>query len=150
MSTLCVVTCGKRKIWYDDPDAGAARAENVYTGPFHRACQQYARTFHPGAWCILSAKHGFLFPSDVVSENYDVSFTWPETNPISSGELQQQAVVKGLTDHDRVVVLGGRLYRDKARQVFGAGKVVAPLEGRRGIGVMMRALNEAVRRRESL
>jgi hypothetical protein len=150
MSTLCVVTCGRRKIWDDNPDAGAARAENAYTGPFHRACQQYAHTFHPGAWCILSAKYGFLFPSDVVSENYDVSFTRPATHSISCGELQHQAMDKGLTDHDRVVVLGGRLYRDKARQVFGAGKVDAPLEGLRGIGVMMRALNEAIRHREPL
>jgi hypothetical protein len=148
MSVLCIVTCGKRKVWDDHPDAGPTAAQCVYTGPFHRACQVYAWRFHTNAWRILSAKHGFLGPRDIVPENYDVSFDRPETEPISVDELKQQAREKRLTTYDRVVVLGGQLYGDIVRQVFGDERVDTPLEGLRGNGFMMHELNGAVERGE--
>ena len=152
MSVLCIVTCGQRKIWDDHPEAGPTQAWYAYSGPLHRACQRYARKFHPDAWCILSAKHGFLYPTDVVPENYDVAFDLRDQGPISIDELKQQARDKKLTLYDRVVALGGRRYVGVVRQVFVGTSVDvhAPLEGLGGIGYMMQALNKAVEDRRPL
>jgi hypothetical protein len=108
--------------------------------------------FHPDAWCILSAKHGFLYPADVVPENYDVAFDLRDPGPISIDELKQQARDKKLTMYDRVVALGGRRYVGIVRQVFAGTpvEVYAPLEGLGGIGLMMQALNRAVEDRRPL
>ena len=58
----------------------------------------------------------------------------------------QQAVQKGLTAYDNVIVLAGRSYVEVAVQVFGAEKVSCPLAGCRGNGEMMGILKEAIRR----
>ncbi|MCL5997702.1 MAG: hypothetical protein M1546_16840, partial [Chloroflexi bacterium] len=107
---------------------------------------------HPDAWCILSAKHGFLCPEDVVRENYDVAFDLPDTGPISIDELKQQVRDKKLTIYDRVVALGGRRYVGIVRQVFVGTPVdvYAPLEGLGGIGFMVQVLNKAVEDRRPL
>jgi len=62
MRTLCVIPCGKTKIWDKKPDAGSTNARDVYIGPFAKKCREYAEKFYSTSWCILSAKHGFLFP----------------------------------------------------------------------------------------
>ena len=48
-------------------------AKDVYISPFGKACQAYATMFFEN-WVILSAKHGFLRPNDIVLENYDLAF----------------------------------------------------------------------------
>lgn len=63
MKRLCIIPCGKKKIWDVQPDAGPVRAEDAYLSPFHQACERYAKTFFD-EWVILSAKHGFLRPDD--------------------------------------------------------------------------------------
>lgn len=73
MKRLCIIPCGKKKIWDIHPDTGPIRAEDAYLSPFHQACERYAKAFFD-EWVILSAKHGFLRPDDTVPENYDVTF----------------------------------------------------------------------------
>ena len=65
MKTLCIVPCGSKKIWKKNPNAGPMKAKDVYIGPFASKCQQYAKHFYPESWCILSAKHGFLFHNEI-------------------------------------------------------------------------------------
>jgi hypothetical protein len=144
MPELCIIACGKRKIWDSQPKAGPTPAESMYTGPFHNVCQQYARTFYPGAWCILSAKYGFLWPADIVQCNYDVSFNRPKTGPISVARLKDQACTERFAGYEVIVVLGGRRYADVVRQVFARKEIVTPLEGMSSNGMMMHEMNLAV------
>lgn len=71
--TLCVVTCGKKKIWDRHPVAGPTPAGGAYIGSLARKCIEYAEQFYPNHWCILSANYGFLLP-DTLIENYNI--TW--------------------------------------------------------------------------
>lgn len=96
MKTLCIVPCGKKKIWEKNPKAGPTKAKNVYIGPFAKKCREYAEKFYPYSWCILSAKYGFLFPNDVVLGPYNVSFNDRKTNPITTKELSAQVIEKDL------------------------------------------------------
>jgi hypothetical protein len=62
-------------------------AKDVYIGPFAKKCREYAEKFHSSAWCILSAKHGFLFPDDKIPGPYNVSFNDKNTKPINIKKL---------------------------------------------------------------
>jgi hypothetical protein len=142
--TLCVVPCGSKKIWDKLPDAGPSAAKEVYTGPLAAKCREYAEKFHPGAWCILSAKHGFLLPDEKVPGPYNATFNDKKTNPVGIEELRLQAVDKGLDNFKCFVALGGKNYVDIVSRVFSPRPVANPLRECRGIGFMMALLTEAV------
>ena len=118
METLCVIPCGKRKLWDKHPETGPTKAKNVYTGPFAASCRRYAERFYPSAWCIISAKYGFLFPEDTVPGPYNVTFLKPKTNPISIEGLREQAAKKGLIKYQTIVVIAGREYVWRVQEVF--------------------------------
>ena len=145
MVRLCVVPCGSLKIWDKYPDAGPTKAEDVYIGPFAKACIEYAKRFYRESYVILSAKYGFLFPDEVIPENYNVTFKDPSTNPISVEELRRQAKEKGLMEYGEVVVIGGRDYVDIVKKVFKGKKIITPLKGYGGIGKMISVMKNAVR-----
>ena len=82
MSTLVVVSCGKRKIWDYYPNAGPTKAKGAYRkGPF-RLNREYAEVFGD-KWVILSAKYGFINPDFVIPGNYSVTFKDPSAQPVS-------------------------------------------------------------------
>lgn len=150
MKRLCVIPCGKKKIWDIDPSKGPSAARNVYLSPFHQACRTYAQTFFAD-WTILSAKHGFLRPDDIVPENYDVTFGMrhPEIMPLDA--LKAQAEQKHLMQYDEIVMLGGKKYRPVLMSVFGKEQQITyPLARYRGIGYMLQALKQAVDERLEL
>lgn len=144
MSTLCIVPCGNRKIWDKRPEAGPTNAQHVYVGPFATKCREYALRFYPSSWCILSAKYGFLLPSDLVPGPYNVSFNKKSTNPITMQELSHQLITKGLDQYSTIVVLGGKNYTKIASEVFYNKEILAPLADCKGIGYMMGKLNDAI------
>jgi cytoplasmic iron level regulating protein YaaA (DUF328/UPF0246 family) len=146
MRTLCIVSCGEKKIWNKKPKADDTKAKDVYIGLFSKKCQEYAKKFYPQSWCILSAKYGFLHPDDLVSGPYNVTFKKKSTNPISQDELSKQIIEKGLNNYDRIVVLGGKDYVNIIKAVFPQKEVHAPLIGCRGNGEMMKKLNDAIQK----
>jgi len=143
--SLCIVPCGKQKIWDKDPNAGPTKARDVYIGPFAKTCIEYAEKFYPNSYVILSAKYGFLFPDEIVPENYNVTFNDPKTNPITVEELRKQAERKGLTNYDEIVVLAGSNYVEIVKKVFTGKRVITPLRGLGGMGPMMSAMKKAIR-----
>lgn len=153
MKRVCITPCGAKKIWDKHPDKGVTRAQDAYVGAFANACQAYASLFFE-RWIILSAKHGVLFPDDLLTENYDVSFTSDSSLVISADTLQRQWEQRGLLDVEEVVVLGGKKYRLAVERLFAnwhiQPRLVFPLQGYRGIGYMLQALNRAVLDREEL
>lgn len=149
MERLCIIPCGKRKIWDTDPEAGPTPARLAYLSAHHRNCQAYARTFFGDHWVILSARHGFLRPDDIVPENYDVPFSPQGVGEITPEQLRAQAEAKGLTTYPHIVVLGGRKFEPVVRSALTA-PVTFPLRGLQGIGSMNQALLKAVRERTEL
>lgn len=150
MKTLCIVPCGKRKIWDKNPEAGPTKAKNLYIGPFAGSCRRYAERFYPLAWCIISAKHGFLFPEDVVPGPYEVTFSKPKTNPITLGELKAQATKKGLDKYQKIVVIAGKEYARRVQELFHEKEISTPLKNCSSQGNMMRKLRNAREKGEPL
>jgi len=146
MKTLCIVPCGKRKIWDRDPKAGPTKARDLYIGPFSRKCREYAEKFYPSSWCILSAKHGFLFPEEMVQGPYDVSFNDRRTNPISQKELSHQIQEKGLASFERIVILGGKNYVHIIGELFPQKEVHSPLTDCPSLEFTIKKLNDSLQR----
>ena len=144
MKILCIIPCGSKKVWDINPHAGPTKAKDVYRGTFARKCQQYAETFYPYSWCILSAKHGFLFPDDIIPGPYNVTFNDKKTNPISSEALSKQAIKKSLDIFEKIIVIGGKNYTDRISEVFSDKDIFSPLKGCKGMGYMMGKLNDAL------
>lgn len=142
---IWVVPCGKAKVWDKEPERGRIAARDVYVGSFAVAARKYAEHFNDGRWLILSAKYGFLAPDDVVPGPYEVSFTKGSTGVITTTELTRQAAKRGLDKNPEVVVIAGRAYVDAVRAALAATKVrvVSPLAGLGGMGMMMAALKRA-------
>jgi len=143
---LCIASCGHKKIWDNNPNAGPTEARYAYIGPFAKKCIEYAEKFYPSSWCVLSAKCGFLLPDDEIARNYNVSFSYPLSNPISVTELSDQVVKKGYDEYDQIVVLGGRIYAEVVQGVFPRTRISTPLSNCRGIGYMMQKLKQAIER----
>ena len=141
--TLCIVQCGKRKIWDRDPKAGPTEAHRVYIGPLAVSCRKYAQRFFPNSWCIISAKYGFLFPGDVVEGPYNVTFSDPTTNPIALPELLKQAHEKQLDKYERIVIAAAKGYASRIQHVFHDREILTPLGGCTSQGDMMRKLRMA-------
>ena len=96
-------------LWDIQPDRRPTPAREVYTGWFSPGARRHAERFYP-AWVILSAKHGFLPPDDIVSGAYEVSFLKPGPEVVSIERLREQVLAKGLDRHDEIVVIAGRSY----------------------------------------
>ena len=150
MKPLCIIPCGSKKIWDINPNAGSTKAKDVYIGPFAKKCQHYAETFYSDSWCILSAKHGFLFPDDKVLGPYNVTFNKKATNPITNEELARQACNKKMARYHTIVVLGGKNYVDRIKVVFSGFKISTPLIDCKGMGYMMGKLKDAIHRKRPI
>ncbi|MGB9937851.1 MAG: DUF6884 domain-containing protein [Methanobacterium sp.] len=144
MESLCIVPCGKKKIWDKIPNAGPINAKDVYIGPFAKKCKQYAEKFYSESWIIISAKYGFLKPDDIVPDYYDVCFHDKKSNSISIEELKKQIKEKNLDKYDKIIVLGGKYYTEMIKNVFPTKIVINPLNGCKGIGYMMARLNDSI------
>ncbi|NJE30092.1 hypothetical protein E3E38_03385 [Thermococcus sp. 18S1] len=149
---LCVATCGARKIWSIDPDApDYVPAKDAYVGSLSKKTIEYAKTFHPGSYVILSAKYGFLLPDEKISD-YDA---YCNKNPIITiPELKKQTTEKMVNDtvlkeYDKVVVIGSSCYCNWVKEVFGEDKVECPVAGL-PIGKMLQRLKEAITSRKPL
>ncbi|MCL0100686.1 hypothetical protein M1N80_02600 [Peptococcaceae bacterium] len=150
MKVLCVIPCGNKKIWDKKPDAGPQKAREVYIGPFASKCKEYAEKFYPSSWVIISAKYGFLFPDDILSGSYNVTFNDKSTNSITIEELKYQTEEKGLYDYDKIIVLGGKNYVRIVKNVFQNKEIYSPLSDCKGIGYMMGKLKDAIEKGKSL
>jgi hypothetical protein len=144
MNRLCIVQCGRTKIWKREPTSGPVLARNAYTGAFAVLAMKYADRFFTD-WVLLSAKHGWLRSDDVVPADYDVSFDSGKPDVMTPEQLRDQLAEKGLNGYDEVVLLGGKKYARVVRAVFGeTTDLLLPLQGQKGIGYMLQALKAAL------
>jgi len=139
---LCVISCGGKKIWDEKEGVGPTPARDVYISHYVQGNQRYAEVFYPDDWCILSAKHGFLLPGDIVKENYRQRMGKSGSIPIPV--LREQAIKKGLDHYDEIVVLAGLEYVGAVREACPNQKVRALFAGVGGIGKQMAAVRRAM------
>ncbi|HEQ3523821.1 TPA: hypothetical protein VGS93_000136 [Bacillus cereus] len=144
MKRLCIIPCGKKKIWDKHSNYGPMEAKDVYISQFGKACQAYASMFFEN-WVILSAKHGFLRPNDIVLKNYDLAFDSKSDEVISIEKLQKQMVDKSLLQFDEIVLLAGKKHKKVVTKLYPEEMITYPLEGCKGIGYMLQRLKEAVK-----
>ncbi|HHB1884333.1 TPA: DUF6884 domain-containing protein [Bacillus cereus] len=149
MKRICIIPCGKKKIWDKHSDYGPMEAKDVYISPFGKACQAYATMFFEN-WVILSAKHGFLRPNDIVLENYDLAFDSKSDEVINIEQLQKQMVDKSLLQFDEIVLLAGKKHKKVVTKLYPEKMITYPLEGCKGIGYMLQRLKEAVKEGEEI
>lgn len=142
MKSLCIIACGKKKIWDKSPGEGPVKAKNLYTGSFTRKCIEYAKKSDFDLWCILSAKYGFLFPDEIVQGQYNECFHNKLSNSMTLRELSSQIKSKELDRYEKVIILGGKYYTDMMKKLFNEKEVYNPLNDCKGIGYMMKKLNE--------
>lgn len=145
MKSLCIIACGKKKIWDKNHRIGPINAKELYIGSFTKKCIEYAEIFYPDSWCILSAKHGFLFPNEKIHGNYSECFHDKNSNPITLKELKIQIKDKNLDKNDEIIILGGKYYTELIKNLFSKNKVFNPLSNCKGIGHMMKKLNELIK-----
>ena len=144
MKSLCIIGCGKKKIWDKNPEAGPVKAEDLYIGPFTRKCIEYAKKGDFDLWCILSAKYGFLYPDEIVHGPYSECFHVISSNSISLEELSLQLNDKKLDEYEKITVLGGKYYLGMVSKLFHKKEIYNPLNGCKGIGHMMKKLNDLI------
>ena len=104
-------------MWDRWPEAGPTAAADAYTGGPFTLNRRYAERFGD-AWVILSAKYGFLPPSDHVPGPYNVTFKQRSTHPVDAAALREQVRQLGLASYAEVVGLGGREYRAAVVDAF--------------------------------
>jgi hypothetical protein len=141
---LVIVSCVKNKIWDVDPSAPRrSPANTAYFGSYFSKNRAYAQAFGE-AWCVLSAKFGFVLPDDEI-ENYDVTFKNRSPDLITVCRLREQIVAKKLDRFAVIQVLGGSKYVDRVVAAFEGTelKIQAPLAGLR-IGEAMHAVQVAI------
>lgn len=145
MKQIAVIPCGKKKIWDIEPRTGPVYAKEAYQGTLHKKCTQYAR-FHHLYPVILSAKYGFLKPDDMVPADYDVGFQH-HFGVISDEALISQWHAKGFSRTETIVVLTGKKHiRVLNRVIDTPHQWEFPLAHARGIGDMLRILDQSVQR----
>ncbi|WP_053219882.1 DUF6884 domain-containing protein [Virgibacillus senegalensis] len=145
MKQLCIIPCGRKKIWDKQAETGPVTAKEAYIGTFHRLCEAYADHFKID-WVVLSAKHGFLFPSDIVPENYDLTFNHKSDQIVTKAYLASQVKAKHLDVYTQLIALTGRKYKPFISAGFSSVSpdINYPLEGCTGIGHMQQRLKRAV------
>ncbi|MGW6203679.1 DUF6884 domain-containing protein [Streptomyces sp. NPDC055089] len=125
---MIIVSCGGSKLATEQP----VPAGKMYTGSYHWALRRAANTLTHGVRSarvfVLSALHGLLDLNDLIAP-YDLRMG--ETGSVTSEQVRQQAVDRGILDAD-VTVLGPRSYCDISRAVW--PQMTEPLAGARGIG----------------
>jgi len=126
--TLCVIQCGKKKIWDVKPWLGKVPAKEAYISSYVRTLIKYAEKFHRNSWVILSAKYGFLHPWELI-ENYNISFNDIEITNELIQKLRKQANEKGLMKYDKIIVLAGSKYCQICELVFQGKKIYTPIKG---------------------
>lgn len=129
---IVIVACGAKKL------DRAARARDLYVGPYFKACLAYALAFAKAKNVfIILAKYGLVGLNDVI-EPYDKKLGAPFS--VTEFSLTTQAEQLGLLDQ-KVIVLGGRKYVSLCRKVWRTG-LQAPLAGKGGIGKQMQWMKE--------
>jgi hypothetical protein len=144
-STLGIIPCSKEKIWDLEPWRSSVLAGEAYRSSFHRLSRRYVE-HRCSRWVILSAKYGFMDPTDEISGPYDVIFGGGDPNCISDARLKSQVIEKGLFAYKTVCIVCTISYSNRIQAAFEdhSPQHETPLRGVGGWGSMHTWLRNAV------
>lgn len=133
LTPLVIIPCGGKK------REGRSLAMDMYTGPYHKGCQAYARTLTPleDDILILSALYGFLSLYDEIAP---YNLRMGDLGCISLFVLREQVRERGIMDRKEVVALGGKEYVSRCKLIW--PHCSTPLDGVGGIGKHLKWLKE--------
>lgn len=114
---LVIIPCGGKKVWSKDPDHGPALAKDAYTGVPFRLNRNYAEKIGD-SWVILSAKYGFILPSFIIPEPYNVTFKRRSDDVATIEQLHRQIHELSLDQYQHIIGLGGKEYRAMIEAAF--------------------------------
>lgn len=132
--SLVIIPCGGKK----QPER--CRAVEMYTGPYFKGCLMYAYSLVHEQYeniFILSAKYGLLDLNQEI-ETYNLKMGQPGC--VNWRQVKKQAEERGILEVPQVTALGGELYTQVVKWVWGSGRVKTPLAGVGGIGKQLQWL----------
>ena len=134
---LLVLSCSETKC----PDVGDMKAVDRYLGPVFQSLKKQGVKDNVDV-AILSAKHG-LIRSDTKIENYDELMSPKRASEFKQDPDQMSRIKNTLEGYDKVVVQGGKDYKDVIRAASGDANVIE-IPGGRGIGDQRRSVRSAL------
>lgn len=140
MSRIIIIPCGSKKIFDKDPSIQNVKAEDLYIGSYHLKCKEFAK--YIAEYCILSAKYGFLFPDDIIIDNYNVTFNDKKTDPIKVSQLKEQ--LYKFDKYNIIECACGKKYHDIIEKAFGR-EIFNYLVGFKGMGYQMKYMTDYIR-----
>ena len=142
--TVCLIACTSRKGLY--PTA----AEFIYKSPLFAAGRSYAER-RADKWFILSAKHGLLFPTDVIAP-YDESLHQEDDAGRERWALKVNSQMKlRIGARSKVIFLAGAAYRSHLEPLLLAqGHATAAPMSSLGIGSQVAWLQKVARNEAKL
>ena len=134
---LLVLSCSETKC----PDVGDMKAVDRYLGPVFQSLKKQGVKDNVDV-AILSAKHG-LIRSDTKIKDYDQLMDTNRASEFKKSPDQMDRIKNTLDGYDKVVVQGGKNYKDVIRAASGDANVTE-IAGGRGIGDQRRSVKSAL------
>ncbi len=135
MKTIVLIGCGKEKLPH------RAKAKDLYTGTLFKKSRAYAEKFGDD-WGILSAKHGVLYPDEMV-EPYDLALQDLDREKLEDWIRETNGDLRRRWPGEFFVCLAGELYGRAFQRPVNL-QAEFPLAGL-GLGERLQALNVALR-----
>lgn len=110
---LVIVECSKRKVGRTRHTKIAAK--KLYQGPLFKAARRYAE-LKKFDYAIISAKHGLLFPNEIVEGYDELLKTKRDVEEIR--DRVESRLVPILPKYDRVLFIGGEMYTEVLRNIW--------------------------------
>ena len=134
---LLVLSCSSTKC----PDVGDMKAVDRYLGPVFQSLKKQGVPDNVDV-AILSAKHG-LIRADTKIKDYDQLMDTNRASEFKKSPDQMDRIKNTLDGYDKVVVQGGKNYKDVIRAASGDANVTEIPPGR-GIGDQRRSVRSAL------
>tara|TARA_R100000951_G_scaffold114522_1_gene119581 strand:+ start:855 stop:1511 length:657 start_codon:yes stop_codon:yes gene_type:complete len=134
---LVLVACCGEKL------EGSHRAEDLYQSQLFKASAAWAKA-NGKEWAILSAKHGLVWPDEVI-ESYDVVLSTPKSRSPHLKPIYYKNVIRKIRDYKnrvscpKIAVLAGKHYLEPFQY---EPNTSFPLAGK-GIGQRLQFLKKA-------
>ena len=134
---LLVLSCSSTKC----PDVGDMKAVDRYLGPVFQSLKKQGVPDNVDV-AILSAKHG-LIRADTKIKDYDQLMDTNRASEFKQDAGQMDRIKNTLEGYDKVVVQGGKNYKDVIRAASGDANVTE-IPGGRGIGDQRKSVKSAL------
>ena len=134
---LLVLSCSSTKC----PDVGDMKAVDRYLGPIFQSLKKQGVPDNVDV-AILSAKHG-LIRADTKIKDYDQLMDTNRASEFKQDAGQMDRIKNTLDGYDKVVVQGGKNYKDVIRAASGDANVTE-IPGGRGIGDQRKSVKSAL------